>query len=188
MIVGGVLYRRLNRPMKLLLLLLSISFLTDVYSRILGIRGKSNLHIFHFYTLLEYTLFMIIFSYWQRKNSIRSALRYSIPVFFLIWVISKFTVEDFNSFDSYTTTLEALLLLMTSGFTLYSLIKYSEAEAVNDFRFWVSAAVLLYFAGNVTLFSVSKVISYNLWMTIHATALILSNFMYLKAYLCPQKV
>lgn len=188
LIVGLSKFRKLDKSMRLLLLLLGISFLTDLYSRILGIIGISNLHIFHYYTLIEYTLLAMIFSHWQENRLIVMALRISIPVFYLIWIIAKYSFEEFNKFDNYTTTLEGIILLIASTKTLYSLINNGENEAIKDYRFWVSSAVLLYFAGNIILFSTSKVITHTTWMTIHSTSLIISNYMYLKGYLCRQKI
>ena len=170
--------------MKLLLVFLTISFLINIYSRYLSINGKPNMQLYHIYTLLEYSFIIYVFSFWQYNAKLKYYFRYSILAFLAFWIVAKISIEDINQFDSISSSLELLLLLNASTYTLYHLFKRNSDELFQDYRFWVTVATLSYSAGNLVLFASSSIIILWAWVIIHSTNSIIMNALYIKGFLC----
>ncbi|MEE9238408.1 MAG: hypothetical protein V3U58_02490 [Thermodesulfobacteriota bacterium] len=124
---------------------------------------------------------MYLFSYWQ-VDKLKSVLRGSIVLFFLIWIVSKFWIEDFKSMDNFTSSLSSLLIASIALFTLVTILMETPVTPIYKLpKFWVSTAVLIYFAGNLFGFALSSIII--VW-PIHNILLIVANLGYAGAFLC----
>lgn len=161
--------------------MISISFAVDLLLYPIHAIWGSNLWVFHVFTLLEYSLLVLVFSYWQKTDILRKALRLSIPVFALIWILAKFYVEDLTSFDNFTSSLENAVIIGVSGYALLELGKEDLNSLSREPRFWVSSGVLIYFAGNLILFAISSVIM--MWWT-HNVLRIIYNLCQAGGFLC----
>ncbi len=183
-IVGLYLYFKLNTAMKFLFLLLCVGLIVDAIGYYLYsyTKFRNTLWLFHLYTLMEYSLLILIFSFMQKNIKLKRVFRLSIPVFFVIWIGAKLFFEDFSQRDNYTSSLECLLLVAAAFSTLYALGKYHFDNIFRDPRFWVSSAVLIYFSGNLLAFALSNT-SVN-WSFHHSLMSIISNLFYTGGFLC----
>ncbi len=181
LIVGLYMYRWLRVEMKILLVLFFIASLVDGYSFYQAINRCSNVWILHFYTPLEYSILVLVFSYWQKEKLMKRILRLSIPIFILIFVLNKMFIESTDYFDYITASVESIILLVISVYVLYSL----HDEKVDSFykmpQFWVATAVLIYFAGNTLCFSLGRIIP--IWI-IPCILNIIANLLYTGGFLC----
>jgi hypothetical protein len=156
----------------------------------LSILKLNNLWIIHIYTLVEYSSLMVIFSYWQKDIILKKIYKLSIPLFALIWVGAKMTLEKLNQFDQVTASLEGLILVAVSLYSLYSTSIASWNGLLKDSRFWVAAAVLIYFLSNLAFFALGNVIikwsmdKIKLAYTLSWITVIFSNILYAKGFLC----
>ena len=82
--------------MKILLILLVISTLTEAYGFIKFIRRENAHLIQHFYTHLEYGFLALTFSFWQENGFVKKAIRLSIPLFMLICLLSYLDPSRFE--------------------------------------------------------------------------------------------
>ena len=183
-ILGLILFRKLNTALKLLLLLFGIGLLFDAFGYYLYFftRFRSNVLLFHFYTLLECSLFIFIFSFWQNDLKLNRVLRILIPGFAFLWIGSKFFFASFDQHDKYTTSLECGLLVGISFRTLYAVNQERLKTIFQEPRLWISAAVLIYFSANLLTFAVGNIIVN--WGFHHSVVNIISNLLYAGGFLC----
>jgi hypothetical protein len=167
--------------MRILLVFFAVSLLIEVIVDLLALYKINNLWLFHISTLLEYTLLILVFSYWQKKDILKLSLRLSIPLFLLIWFAAKLFLESFNQFDNFTSSMAGVILVVVSSYTLYDLSKENSVSLSRDPRFWVGSAVLIYYTGNLMLFALSNIIT--IW-AIHSILNIIANLIYSGGFLC----
>ena len=91
-IIGLVLFRCLNTEMKFLLLLFGIGLLIEAlgYYFYFFTKYGSNIWLFHFYTLIECSLLIYVFSHWQKNMKLERIFHLSIPGFAVLWIDAKF--------------------------------------------------------------------------------------------------
>ena len=183
-ILGLILFRKLNPALKSLLLLFGIGLLIEVLGYYLYFFAKiqNNIWLYHFYTLIEYSLLIAVFSYWQKNFKLKRMLRISIPGFAVLWIGAKFFFESFDQPDSYTTSLECVLLVGISFRTLYVVNQEHMKALFREPRFWVSSAVLIYFSSNLLTFALPN-LAVN-WGFHHAVVNVTSNLLYAGGFLC----
>jgi hypothetical protein len=168
--------------MRILLILISFSLLIGLSLKEVSIFFGSNIWVFHLITLIEYVMLSYMFSFWQRVPAIRRTILGSIPVFALIWLFAKLSIENFSHLDNYTMVLSSVLLTGISSYTLLSLLGEETIPALSRTpQFWVATGVLIYYAGNLFMFALPE--SLNYWF-IHNLISSLSNLLYLGGFLC----
>ncbi|RMF64572.1 MAG: hypothetical protein D6743_09170 [Calditrichaeota bacterium] len=152
--------------------------------------SENGLWLSHIYTLIEYTFLATIFSLWQDNKGGKKVIKISILLFAIIWTVSKFTIENFHTWDSYTSPLEGLLLIIIASYTLYALGRESEVPIYEDARFWISSGVLIYFTVNLMGLALMNLIqNWNeqrlfVRFPIHSLSNIFCNLLYTGGFLC----
>ena len=183
-IIGAYRLRQLSREMKILLCLIGIALSTDFVLLYLATHHINNLWLMHFYTLLEFSLFMLIFSSWQKNKFSQKLLRLIILIYIPIWFSAKFLLEDFSSFDNFTSSLSGTLLTGIAIYTLLILKKEVDCNILIEKRFWVSTGVLFYFAGNLFIFALGSTIA--VW-SLHNIINICANICYAGGFLSQRR-
>ena len=157
---------------------------------ILGSQKINNLWMMHLFTPIQFGLLMWIFSFWF-EGPIRSVALLSIPIFTLFWVIMLLFFESFTQFNTYTRPVEALVLIVVSGYTLYKTNKEDAETIFRMPRFWVASGTLIYFSGMILLYAVSNnLLAMSMetlrmvWLTIQTSSQIMSNLLFIGGFLC----
>jgi len=167
--------------MRILLILFFIANLVDGYSLYQAYNLCGSVWCLHFYTPIEYSILVLVFSYWIKNNSIKRILRFSIPLFILIFVLNKLFIESMDHFDYITASIESIILLAISAYVLYNLHNEKLDSIFGMSQFWVAVAVLIYFAGNSLSFSLSVI--FPIWI-IPSILNIVANLLYTGGFLC----
>ncbi len=144
--------------MKLIVGFLSLAFVTDLLCLYLAFQNMNNLLVFHIFTLLSYVVLMTAFSIWAGRRRSRRIMQLSIPLFTVWWLVAKLTIEKLSRFDTLTLPLAAMLLVAASVYTLYHLSKSDVLLVHRDPRFWVSAAVMIYYSTGLATYAVANAI------------------------------
>ena len=181
LIIGLVYFRHIRLEMKILVIFFFLTCLMEAILVYQAYNAKYNLWLIHYFTPLEYGIFALTFSYWQDKNRVRKLLWASIPGFILYFGCVEAFFDSPGSFDSYAASLEGLILIGISTYTMINLKTEDIYQPIRDPRFWICSAVLIYFSGNLMLFAWSKVIM--VWW-IHNLLNIISNLIFAGGFLC----
>lgn len=174
-------FRKLNSELKILVAFFALVVLVEAYCFYQTYNSGNTMWVFRFYTPVEYSFLVLVFSFWQKRAFLRKMLLYSIPLFVMICVGSELFLATSNNFDNFTASLESILLVAISSFTLLGINLEDGGNILGDPRFWVGTAVLIYFAGNLMIFSLSKEIT--IWWT-HNFLNISANLLFSGGFLC----
>ena len=154
---GCMFYKSLKDYLKILFGIVTVGLFVDVVNTILTYNKINNYFIFHYYTIIEFSLWVLFYYVFYRKANKRSILFFVlIPIFFLVCCID-YKINGLASMDNFSSSLEALIL------TLFSLVSFKELMnknvAVNFLKnpfFIVNSGILIYFLGNLCFFTFSN--------------------------------
>jgi hypothetical protein len=144
--------KKLERPAKLVMLLVGAGFIAEVMEFYCATHNIHNLWLLHIFTLFEYVCLMLIFAGWQERKRLRRYYYYSIPLFVAVWVVMKLTIEPIDSPHEYVHELSGTMLSIAALFEIVKFVTNDAVVSFRDIRFCVALAVLVYFVGNVFLF------------------------------------
>lgn len=186
LVVGAILYRYLVKEMKILLLYFPTAIAVDSMGIILALKSINNLWLFNIFTVAEYSFFVFVFSFWQKKE-LKKKFQFSIPLFFVIWLTIQIVLGTVNRLNYLSMTIEGILLSAIALYTLYNLSLKTEKLIYKDRQFWVAFGVITYFMGNLVLFSLGYLIETQFmdsaWI-IHSLLNIAANIFYTGGFLC----
>jgi hypothetical protein len=144
-----------NERVLYLYLLINISF--GLITNIMGFYQVNNLALYHFYTLFEqwflsyYLLVKII-----KINDTRVYWLINFG-FTLFWIFNVFALEPLNSFNSNTSVISSLIILLLC---LYYIFELSKSDDILYFQklpsFWIVSGILFYSALSTLIFAVYK--------------------------------
>ncbi len=149
---GLIAFKRLGTAMRLFFIFVTVNTLSDAITLVMAKSNIRNLWVLHIDHLLEYVLLALVLRSWQGRPWIRRALWWSTIVFAALWVVAQFTVEPMRDPDYYSHTLECLILIMVIVVTIFDLTSKSPPPIIRDGRLWISAGLLIYFAGDFLLY------------------------------------
>jgi hypothetical protein len=177
-------FRSAGSDMRFFAVFIYVSLISSSAVAILAAYEINNLWLIHIFIPIEYGFLVLLFSFWQRGKLVRRILRWSIVVFFGIWIWSKLIhLERLDHFYYPTKSLSTIVLITVSIFTLIT-INVDELKLIyKDYRFWVILGVLVYFAGTAVVFSLSDLALIKSVWTIHSILNITGNICFACAFL-----
>lgn len=184
-LTGLVFVMRVDAPFKWLSILLLATLISEVVAKFFPSEFKTtnNNPVYHVFTIIEYLIYAIIYSYFF--NSIFWTRLLTISVLFLI-VAESINVVFFQPFQFTPTNsmiLESLLLIFLS-LSLFLKLRTNIAYA-NIFMegvFWFNSSVLCYYSFNILIWGFHSIKVYELKnppTIIYNLILLLSGVLYL---------
>jgi hypothetical protein len=137
--------------------------------------GMGNFYIFRFYTLLEFLL-LSLFYFRFFNHYFKPLILYPLTLLFLFVATYDYKINGLMTLDNLSSSTSSILLSCYALFLFYYLLKYLLIQDIlSSPIFWINSAVLVYFSGNLFLFTFSDALfkldskSYNFfWGTIHS--------------------
>ena len=189
-LVGFYMYKQLGKESKIFLVYQLVSLLTSIATVYLALNNMRNLWVSHLYTPIQFGLLMWVFSSWQEKPNLKRLFQLLIPAFILVWAIAAIFVEHTNEFNTFSRPTESILLIITSGYTLFQVNKEKVELLFRQPSFWVGSGTLIYFTGMVILFTLTNVllrsseeILRTAWI-VNWILNVIANLLYAGAFLC----
>ncbi len=144
----------LDRTFIILTIAIAIALIADVANITLAFMQVNNLPVAHAYGLLEGILLITFFSYllnWKNQTWTSVAIAYT-----LVYVADSIFLESIYSFNAWSRSLEALLMigLCVMAFSMF----YSREEDIfieKSPHFWIVIGILTYFSGALFSFLLS---------------------------------
>lgn len=155
-VAGAFTFKNLNKELRFLVLFLTTGLVITILSIMLGRRQINNLWLFHLHTLLEFVVFIAIYSMWIPKQKVKISLRISIVLFIIYWILAKIFIEDVSLFDNITSSLNSGLLTIVSGYFLVTLLFEEDKSLIGNYKFWITVGVLVYYSGCLIMFALSN--------------------------------
>jgi hypothetical protein len=189
-LVGGLRYRTLPRPLRILEWLIIFAILEVGVQWALSYFGIHNLWTSHFFTLIEMVLVVLMYSSWMKNRRNRMILSLCLFVFIIFWIVSKFTFEPLSLVDGWTAAISKILQITFSTFLLVDVVKESDMNWTDDSRLWIIAGIIIYSAGSIFIFALfNKMLQISpdrlkiIWF-LNWTLIIISNLLYTRGFLC----
>lgn len=169
LIIGYRKYKQLNRGLQLLVINLFIALIVEIVALFLLFQYDANFIIYSLYTPVEFVLFVLMFKHWSPGQRFRRFLTYSIPAFLLLWIggtiwsfvtpgsaeLSYWNVIKSNiwTFENYLLSAVSIFFIICAITMLFVWLRDESSPLMTNGMFWVTAAVLVYFAGNLFVFT-----------------------------------
>lgn len=153
LVLGLIGYRKLSPALRYFVYLLAFTLFTEVTGLVLSRIKIENLWVYNTYTAVEYTLLIMMFTSLLEGKRLRRILLWSIPVFIVIWGLATFLLTVSDQFHSIFLSIESVVFVFIAVMTLVKEMRDSSVLLVDNPVFWVSSGVLVYFAGNLLVFT-----------------------------------
>ncbi len=190
-LIGLSRYRKLSHELRFFAIYLLVDVLVTTVQFYAASLHKNNLWTVHLYLPLQYGFTVWTLSYFLRADSIRNVVRFSIPVFTVVWLVVLLTLESLTTYSTFNKPFATALMILVSMITMYSINRDTTLSMRYHPGFWISTASLLYFA---TVFMLFLMFNYILAISqemlgkvyqIQAVIGIVKNIMYSIAFFCP---
>lgn len=176
----------LDNGMRLLLLFLIINLLFEAIAVVLAIREISTAPVYNLLPPFEFTLTALMLYVWHDLKSIKKTTLGSIPLFFIIWGISYLTFSGKDNPDDVVLPIESILIVILAVVTMFTVMNRDQIPVLKNPIFWVSSALVVYFAGNLFLFALTPTLlkAYkedvlrNVWF-LHSLLNLIKNLLFL---------
>ncbi len=189
-VVGGLRLRSIDKRLKPVFLLLTLSAISTLAQVGLALSNTNNLWTLHVYLLFELPLSVYAYSKWVDDVHPRTIFRAIGIIFLLIWLLSKPWIENFDGPATYSAPVSRILLVISSIYCLYYIASESELPLLADARFWFLSTSIVFAAGSAMFAALQGLIGqqtpaiivrvYNIYWTF----LIFINLGYSWAFLC----
>lgn len=143
----------------------------------------SMYYVASFYTVFEFILITIFYASFFKKYFRPWPFYLAIPILFAS-VFYDYSIDGLKKLDGFTMSVECIVMIGFSMFFFYYVLKHLliEDNLINSPVFWINTAILLYFSGNLFMFSFNNYLMqsdpskrYILWGTIHSFFNIMFN-------------
>lgn len=182
LIIGSVFVKRIKTYLIPIFIVTSISAVVEIINFVFVTFVENNLFVFHIFTILEFTLLTLFYSY-LLKNHINSQLFYIFIALFITMAFFDYKINGLKSIDSLSSTVESIFLVSSSLVLFFFMIyKKMLPNLLASPIFWVNSGVLIYFSGNIFLFAFSNYLYSTeiekyaiLWALLHSSLNIIYN-------------
>jgi hypothetical protein len=189
-IVGWIRRKYLSRGSRIFLGLLSFYLLVLAAQLVMMFNYINTLWTTQLYTLMEFCIIAAVYFVESDTRFIRNAIRWSIYVFCVFWIIAKFSFEPMTLYDNYTGPFAAVLLSVMATYKLIELLRESRDSVFKKSMFWISTGIIVYYVGTMPLVSLANMLLTrpleefaNFWRINWGLAIV-SNLIYTKAFTC----
>lgn len=181
-------YEMLDNAMKTVLIYLVAGGLTSAITLALSYSGLNNMPFFHLFTMIEFVLLFLFFYYALPGDRLFIIVTLVIPGFLLVCLADILLVENINSYNRNTRTLESFLVSFFSLRLFYKLLNRPDLPG-NTARgiIWINSGILLYFSGSFMLFIFSRIMArdfffYEIGWVLHGLLLMLMYVLFAKGF------
>lgn len=156
-LIGILRFKALNTEQRILFILIALTGLVELASRILWMNKISNLFLYHIYAVVEFSLLSILYTR-HLKGLIKPVFIEVVIVGFILFaILNSIFFQSLRQFNSNVTFIECLLLIILSILYFYKLLRdLNHKKLEYEPMFWISMSVLTYFSGALILFHVAN--------------------------------
>jgi hypothetical protein len=154
-LIGVVRLKHLTTPFIVLSLLLFITFLSESIATYLPYIHLSNVVVYHFYVIIAFWLYSLIYFYLLKKSRVRGIILLVSILFSAFAIFNSLNYQKLNSFPSINIILFNVLLVIYSIYFLKHMIEIDPFNSLfkNSF-FWFNTGVLTYFTLEIFIWGV----------------------------------
>lgn len=152
-------FRKLELPLRIIAILLSLTFVTEVLASFSSWKWHNNMPVFHVYTLVNLMLTALYFNY-----LIPAFKKYHIGYFMggigvLAGMLNTIYLQDFHRLDSNAILFSGVLIVGMSLVSLYDIFRNNEdiSKTVAP-HYWLSILFLFYWCSTFLIWALLQVL------------------------------
>ncbi len=173
--------RFLSFPLRIFVYYLLLGGCMNATAIILAKNGMNNMPIGHLFTVGECLILCCFYYQLTRNRLARRLLQWLAALFIGFFLCNIYFFQDIFTYNSYSRTLEAFLMMVVSIGFLQQQLSIKETTRQPWFHspfLWITMGLLIYFSGSLFLFFFSEVISrkmefYRFGWAMHAVLILL---------------
>ncbi len=96
-----------------------------------------------------------MFYSWHELKIIKNSIIVSIPLLLIIWGVSYLTSGENQNPDDVVLPIESILVVVIAVATMFTSMNKDQIPVLKNPIFWVSSALVVYFAGSLFLFTLT---------------------------------
>ena len=181
-IVGFTNLKKIKTYLIPIFTMVTISVIVEIINFVFVTFVQNNLFIFHIFTLIEFILLTLFYSY-LLKNYIHPKIYYLLIFLFTLMAFFDYKIGGLNTINSLSSTVESILLVINSLLLFFFIIyKMMIPNLLSSSIFWINSGILIYFSGNIFLFAFSNYLHTTevekyaiLWAIMHSSLNIIYN-------------
>lgn len=138
-------WRRATEPRRWIAIWCLFFFLSDIAQLAISTVSGNNLWYFTYAEPAEDAMLLWAFSSWQVKPLARIAVRVSIPLVVVAYLVLIFATGEQDTFKTISHPFRALVLLLWTAYTLLSNLAHRPEGVWGRDWLWTTLGVMLYF-------------------------------------------
>lgn len=185
---------RLSLSLRLIVIYCAAAFVEGVVMWYLSETNQTSLWMIHLFGPFEATILLYALSRWQIRELARLTVLLCIPAFLLLWGGLTVTTESLEKFPQYVKTVESILLVAVSAYTLVSRSRSLLEPLAQQDWFWVCVGLMIYFSMLAVLNPVANLLLEQNSMVmlmavfeVNAALIIVHNVLFAWAIRCQQQ-
>jgi len=144
-----ILLKNLNKPLKVLGIVLLVTMGAELYAFNLMLRRANNLFIFHILVPVQYIFYCVILYFELHSTFIRKAIIASIFFLVAISIFFALNTQGVHEYNSYVIIYRHFfLVLWILTFFRQMFVKVEISNPLYEPMFWLSTGLLFYSLGN----------------------------------------
>jgi hypothetical protein len=173
--------KHLSFPLRIFVYYLLFGGSMNVAAILLAKNRINNLPLGHLFTVGECLILCCFYFQLTRNQLARRLLQWLAASFTILFLFNIYFFQDLFTYNSYSRTLEAFLMMVVSTGFLQQQLSIKETTRQPWFHspfLWITMGLLIYFSGSLFLFFFSEVISrqmefYRFGWAMHAVLILL---------------
>jgi len=159
--VGIFFYAKLTGGIRYILFYTCTAALCNVLAYYLMARYSNNMPMFHVYAVIEFTLCALFFRKALEGTRLARYLPAVIFSFAVLSILNSIYIQDIFSFNSYSRSLEAVIIIIFCLFYMYRMLGSKKRSKEENAFLMISVGLFLYFSGSLFLFMFSRYLLVN---------------------------
>ena len=153
LLIGLIFLKKTNKPFNWIVFLMAITLISEMIAKYIayGLHASNNV-VYHFFTPIEYAIYVIIFLKFPGLNQFHKPLWLSVVGLFILEIINTIYFQSLGETNTNVMIAESVLLVILS---LLLFLKLRETPIHQDILkegvFWFNSAVLCYYAFNILI-------------------------------------
>jgi hypothetical protein len=127
-VVGIFRYQKLSEPLRLVTILLLITFISEAIGRVLAWSIRNSSPVYHFYSPLECLLLLLIFSRLTRRKSNKYIIKYTFVGLILWSVLNSLFLQGFYEFNSNIDIIKMPATFCIASIIVFEMLEPSEQD------------------------------------------------------------
>jgi hypothetical protein len=167
-----------------------VAAITDIVLFILMQTKTNSMPVANSFSVAQFFLLSTGIVFWVNRPGLRKVLQFATCLIALVLAIYVLGTLHKKVFDSFSITIENVLLMILSAVILIQLTGDSSQFLFKNHKFWFAVAVFLYFSVSAIVFATANfLIGDQIYLRrytwiINVIMSILANILYLKGILC----